>query len=96
MANPKNLGKIANEENLVNPKNGNKENLAKIADEGFAIIDEIYYRKKRLENQIHEHPSPKSPPIRKDFGKPKAIDCNEAAKRYGGVIIKEVRRKDRI
>ncbi|KAL6522859.1 hypothetical protein OROHE_016706 [Orobanche hederae] len=96
MANRENLGKIANEENPVKPKSGNTENLAKIADEGFAIIDEIYYRKKRQENQVHEHPSPKSPPIMKDFGKPKAIDCNETAKRYGGVIIKEVLRKDRI
>ncbi|KAL3626553.1 hypothetical protein CASFOL_030102 [Castilleja foliolosa] len=70
----------------------NKDNLGKIVKE-FTTIDEFYNRTKTQESQTCDQ---KSYPIRRGFVGPKTpIDCNQAAKRYGGIVIKDFQRKNR-
>lgn len=71
-----------------------QENLKKIAQE-FVMLEEMYNRMRRMERQQHES-AQNSYQIRRNFGAPKTIDSNQAAKKYGGVVVMEGRRKYRV
>ncbi|KAG6428353.1 hypothetical protein SASPL_112604 [Salvia splendens] len=64
-----------------------QENLKKIAQE-FVMMEEMYSRMRRMERDSVQNPW-------RNFGAapiPKTIDSNQAAKKYGGVLVMEGRR----
>lgn len=71
------------------------KNLKKIAQE-FAMIEEMCSRMRRLERQPHDSHVPNSYQIWRNYPPPKTIDSNQAAKKYGGVIVMEGWRKYRV
>ncbi|KAH6831885.1 hypothetical protein C2S53_012760 [Perilla frutescens var. hirtella] len=79
----------------------NQDNLKKIAQE-FVVIEEISKRMRRLQERqpLHETPHVQnSYPIWRGYNNypaPKTIDSNQAAKKYGGVLVMEGRRKYRV
>lgn len=75
----------------------NQENLVKIGQEGFSMVDDFYGQTRRSESlpQTHENPVQKSYPKWRNVATSRTIDCNQAAKKYGGVVIMDGRRKYR-
>ncbi|KAL1548124.1 hypothetical protein AAHA92_16399 [Salvia divinorum] len=62
-----------------------QENLKKVAKE-FIMIEEMYSRMRRMERDSAQNPW-------RNFGAaPKTIDSNQAAKKYGGVLVMEGKR----
>ncbi|XP_010524550.1 PREDICTED: uncharacterized protein LOC104802586 [Tarenaya hassleriana] len=59
----------------------------RIAEEAFAMVDKFYGKTPRT------NPKPNPNPIRDRFNKPieRAINCDDAFRRFGGVLIKEFR-----
>ncbi|KAK4405521.1 Exopolygalacturonase [Sesamum angolense] len=72
-----------------------QENLVKIAQEGFALVEEFYSRSRRPERLPHENPVQKTYPVWRSFATPKTIDTYQAAKKYGGIVVLDGRRKYR-
>ncbi|KAL0348637.1 UNVERIFIED_CONTAM: hypothetical protein Sangu_1091500 [Sesamum angustifolium] len=64
-----------------------QENLVKIAQEGFALVEEFYSRSRRPERLPHENPVQKTYPVWRSFATPKTIDTYQAAKKYGGIVV---------
>lgn len=72
-----------------------QDNLNKIAQD-FIMMDDLYNRKRRQERQPYEACVQTSYSIWRSYAPPKTtIDCTQAAKRYGGVLVMEGRRKYR-
>ncbi|KAL0388832.1 UNVERIFIED_CONTAM: Polygalacturonase [Sesamum radiatum] len=72
-----------------------QENLVKIAQEGFALVEEFYSRSRRPERLPHENPVQKTYPVWRSFATTKTIDTYQAAKKYGGIVVLDGRRKYR-
>lgn len=74
-----------------------KEHLEKVGQDGFAMLKEC--KRGRLTHVTHEievqNPSP-CPNSINFLAIPRTLDCNQAAKKYGGVVVKDFRRKFRI
>ncbi|KAL8514990.1 hypothetical protein ACS0TY_013902 [Phlomoides rotata] len=73
----------------------NQENLVKIGEEGFCMLEDLYGQAKMLESL----PQPQNAGLtknRKKSATPRTIDCNQAAKKYGGVVIMDVKTEYRI
>lgn len=71
-----------------------QDNLKKIAQE-FVMIDEICSRMRRPERQPYESMQG-TYQVWRGYNAPKTIDSTQAAKKYGGVLVMEGRRKYRV
>ncbi|KZV22330.1 hypothetical protein F511_22707 [Dorcoceras hygrometricum] len=79
-----------------------KEDLQKVAHEGFAMVKEFESRSLRHvmnENKVqslstspYQYPYP-YPYARNFLANPPTIDCNQAAKKYSGVVVQDFERK---
>lgn len=67
----------------------NQENLVKIGQEGFSVMEDLFGQAKMLETlpEAHENRVKKSRSGWRKSAASRTIDCNQAAKKYGGVVI---------
>ncbi|KAJ0051571.1 hypothetical protein Pint_00940 [Pistacia integerrima] len=67
--------------------------LAKVGRESFALLEECVGRKTRPVNQNHVPQHQFQYAATQGYNPSVEIDCNEAAKMYGGVVITDYRAK---
>lgn len=72
-----------------------KENLVKIGQEAFSIVEDFYGGRARAKSECppDKDPVQKPYPKRRNLPPPKTIDIFQAARKYGGVVIMEGRIK---
>lgn len=63
------------------------QNLLKIGQEGFFAVEQLYNGGGRPESRPPTLKNPHKNKKRGDEAPPRSIDCKEAAKKYGGLLV---------
>ncbi|KAI8561717.1 hypothetical protein RHMOL_Rhmol04G0362500 [Rhododendron molle] len=64
------------------------DHLVKVGLEGFAMVDKLF-GPERYQKQQQKYQQKQKPQMKQEV----AIDCNEAAKLYGGMVVADFKRK---